>query len=103
MAEKPIEMLAEQLRSMDKFIGTRWRHRKGGLYEIRLIALRESDLEPQVIYEDTQHHVIYTRPFPDFMDGRFTQVAGPSEQPSPLDAPRGLMFGILEWLGRKEG
>ncbi len=55
-------------------IGTRWRHRKGGAYEIVQIAWRESDRRLEVVYAATASGDVFVRPFDEFMDGRFTQT-----------------------------
>ena len=55
-------------------IGTRWRHRKGGDYEIAQIAYRESDLSLEVVYIAQSSGDVFVRPYDEFMDGRFTSM-----------------------------
>ncbi|WP_334119322.1 DUF1653 domain-containing protein [Limnobacter sp.] len=67
--------------------GERYRHYKGGLYEIICQAIQENDLSPVVVYRplsgDT--HTVWTRPLNVFfemlqvgerMTQRFTRVDG---------------------------
>ena len=58
-----------------QYVGTRWRHRKGGEYEVLCVALREADLSPQVVYESRETGVTYIRPLAEFCDGRFARMA----------------------------
>jgi hypothetical protein len=48
--------------------GTRWRHFKGGLYEVVLIARAEASLEPQVVYRSLQTDDYWTRPLSVWLD-----------------------------------
>ena len=62
-----------------------YRHRKGGLYFVKLIARIESTLEPAVVYVpyrepgDPPLRVgdAWVRPLSEFTDGRFTRVRFP--------------------------
>jgi hypothetical protein len=56
------------------YIGTRWRHRKGGEYEVLCIALLEIDLSPHVVYKSLATGVAYIRPLAEFSDGRFVSL-----------------------------
>lgn len=42
--------------------GTRWRHFKGGVYEVLVVAIAEASLEPQVVYKSLQTDDYWTRP-----------------------------------------
>lgn len=55
-------------------IGTRWRHRKGGHYEIVQIAYRERDRRMEVVYRAEASGDVFVRPYDEFMDGRFTSM-----------------------------
>jgi hypothetical protein len=47
--------------------GQRWKHFKGGIYEIVCIAARESDQQPMVVYrEGSYNSTIWTRPLLEF-------------------------------------
>jgi len=72
--KRPIAELAEDLAAHLTLNGTQWRHKKGGIYRIICVAYREKTLEMEVVYEDTENPVTYTRPLDDFMDGRFTRL-----------------------------
>ncbi|MEM9011565.1 MAG: DUF1653 domain-containing protein [Pseudomonadota bacterium] len=77
---------ADRLDPHRALAGSVWRHRKGGLYRIECIALKEADLSLEVVYRARRGGAVYTRPFQDFMDGRF----------------RRLRLGLLGWwLGRR--
>lgn len=75
-----INELVDGLTQYDHLSGTRWRHRKGGEYCIERIVYRESTMELEVIYGSLTDRVFYSRPLPEFMDGRFTQL--PDASPS---------------------
>lgn len=66
--------LSLALQEHEHHAGTRWRHFKGGDYEILLIALRESDKSPQVIYRSNATGIVFVRPLAEFMDGRFVPI-----------------------------
>ena len=53
-----------------------WRHKKsGGVYEAQGVALTSSDLEPVVIYINTNGNgPSFTRPASEFLDGRFERI-----------------------------
>jgi len=56
-------------------IGSIWRHKKGGLYQVTGIGTHTETLEPYVIYHALGDHDIiidWLRPLKMFMDGRFT-------------------------------
>ncbi len=57
-------------------IGTRWRHRKGGTYEVISNARIEATLEAAVIYRDEVTGMTWVRPLAEFIDGRFTKLLG---------------------------
>lgn len=50
------------------------RHRKGGLYRVVTTALIEATLELAVVYDSSDGHV-WVRPYKEFHDGRFTELA----------------------------
>jgi hypothetical protein len=52
-------------------VGSRWRHRKGGDYEVVQIAYRESDSSIEVVYVSRASGDAFIRPYDEFMDGRF--------------------------------
>ena len=54
--------------------GSLWRHRKGGLYRLMVVAKREIDGQPEVVYRDCATAMVYTRPAADFFDGRFRRI-----------------------------
>ncbi len=61
----------------DTLGGFVWRHKKrGGLYRIETLALRESDLSPEVVYR-SEDGTALTRPAAEFFDGRFSPVLAP--------------------------
>lgn len=45
------KQVLETLREQGPRVGSRWRHYKGGVYEVLLVALREGDIAPMVIYK----------------------------------------------------
>jgi hypothetical protein len=48
------------------------RHKKtGGVYNVNMLAIQESDLAPVVVYSDATTGQIWTRPAAEFFDGRF--------------------------------
>ena len=48
--------------------GQRWKHFRGGIYEIVCIAARESDQQPMVVYrEGSYNSTIWTRPLVEFV------------------------------------
>lgn len=60
-------------------IGSVWRHRKGGVYEVVTCAVSEADLTAVVVYREKStggvHHDVpltWVRPLDEFNDGRFT-------------------------------
>ncbi len=55
---------------------TLWRHRKGGVYRVLHLALRESDLSSFVAYQDAHDPgaPIWLRPTAEFLDGRFSPL-----------------------------
>lgn len=55
-------------------IGTLWRHRNGGTYEIVLIAYRERDRQLDVVYRAEPSDNVFVRPLAEFMDGRFEPI-----------------------------
>ena len=65
--------LSQAVQKHDYLVGTRWRHVKGGVYEVLLVALREADMSLQVVYRSDATGIAFIRPLPEFMDGRFTQ------------------------------
>lgn len=46
----------------------------GGTYHVRLVALRESDAEPMVVYGNAHLTLVWVRPLSEFTDGRFARV-----------------------------
>lgn len=68
---------------MSLFVNTRdaipnlsiWRHRKGGVYEVKAIALSSDTLDPIVVYTRTDGvWPAFTRPASEFLDGRFERI-----------------------------
>lgn len=57
-------------------IGSKWRHRKGGAYEIVTNARNEATLEAVVVYRDEIVGMTWVRPLAEFIDGRFTKISG---------------------------
>jgi hypothetical protein len=55
--------------------GSRWRHRKGGLYTVTGAAVIEASLTPAVVYRDAAGRS-WVRSLALFTDGRFTRVEG---------------------------
>lgn len=54
---------------------TRWMHRKTrSVYRVHMIALREEDLTPLVLYQNLTRTTIWARPVSEFLDGRFKPV-----------------------------
>ena len=49
-------------------VGCRYRHFKGGVYEVILCALHTETNEVLVIYEDVKHGKIYARPVDMFLE-----------------------------------
>lgn len=69
---------SEELRAMllaGPPVGSTWRHRKGGLYTVVMLAIRESDLSAVVLYRGPDGFC-WDRPLSEFADGRFTMVDG---------------------------
>ena len=63
----------------------RYRHFKGGFYQVLTLALHTETREPLVIYQSEQDGVVYARPVALFMEwiehqglvvSRFTPTAG---------------------------
>lgn len=52
-----------------------WRHRKGGVYRVTLVAIREEDRSECVVYWSPDGKP-YVRPLVEFLDGRFTREPG---------------------------
>lgn len=67
---------ATALHRLQPYLGSIWRHRKGGTYEVVLFAIREHDRAIDVVYRDLSGAVLYTRPAREFFDGRFTPAPG---------------------------
>lgn len=57
-------------------IGSKWRHLKGGAYEIVTNARNEATLEAVVVYRDEIVGMTWVRPLAEFIDGRFTKISG---------------------------
>ena len=49
-----------------------FRHRKGGNYQVREVAICSETLKPHVIYRG--EYDMWMRPFEEFTDGRFTKI-----------------------------
>lgn len=58
----------------DSDSGSLWRHRKGGLYRLVLVAKRESTEQPEVVYRDCITGTAFIRPVDEFLDGRFHRI-----------------------------
>ena len=52
--------------------GSRWRHRKGGLYRVVCVAMEEATKTPVVVYQAEATGLTWTRPHAEFTDGRFS-------------------------------
>ena len=52
----------------------RYRHYKGGEYEVILCAIKEDTLEPMVIYKSLAHGTIWVRPIQEWNEE--VEVAG---------------------------
>ncbi len=74
-ARKPVEELELELAEYVSILNSYWRHRKGGAYQIKHIAYRESTMALEVVYASVSEDVVYIRPLAEFMDGRFTRVS----------------------------
>ena len=61
-------------RATSAISGSVWRHRKGGLYTVIAIGIREADRSADVIYRCRASGTLYTRPASEFFDGRFKRV-----------------------------
>lgn len=62
-------------------IGERWRHvRRGTLYLVKGLCLREDNLEWQVLYQAAGSGFKWCRPVSEFMDGRFELVERPTRK-----------------------
>lgn len=57
-------------------IGSKWRHRKGSMYEVVTNARIEATLEAAVVYRDDVTGMTWVRPLAEFIDGRFQQLPG---------------------------
>lgn len=53
-----------------------WRHRTGSVYAVKFVTLREEDCTPLVSYQGQYGGPVWTRPLPEFLDGRFTREKG---------------------------
>jgi len=63
-----------------------WRHVKtGGIYESLMVALRESDRAPLIVYRNVETGQVWARPATEFNDGRFVlhARADTASQPTP--------------------
>lgn len=67
--------MGEDLRvDTDIEVASRWRHRKGGTYEVIAVGRLEADLSPVVIYQADKDASVWVRPLAEFEDGRFTMI-----------------------------
>jgi hypothetical protein len=48
--------------------GERWRHYKGGRYEIVALALKEDNLEPMIVYRSIDHGTTWIRSIGNFIE-----------------------------------
>lgn len=55
------DMAQEKLQTVDIKVGDRFRHYKGGKYEVVAVALREDTLEPLVVYKNLEKGTIWAR------------------------------------------
>jgi len=55
-------------------VGSRWRHRNGGTYELLAVGRIEADLMPVAIYQSEIEGHVWVRPIGEFEDGRFTEI-----------------------------
>ena len=59
------------------------KHKKtGGSYKVLLIAIREADLAPEVVYQEVETGAAWTRTASEFFDGRFEAYFPPKEAPT---------------------
>ncbi len=55
--------------------GSRWKHRKGGVYRVTDVALTSDDLTPVIVYRNVAKlRPTFTREAAEFLDGRFTRI-----------------------------
>ncbi len=45
-----------------------WRHYKGGLYHVLIVAVRESNGEPEVVYQGKDSGHVWIRPVSDWLE-----------------------------------
>ena len=55
------QALREFLARRELAPGSRWRHYKGGLYEVVSVSIREDTLEPLVTYRSLERGFVWTR------------------------------------------
>lgn len=56
-------------------IESQWMHAKrGSLYWVQAVGIREEDGVPLVVYRDSDTGTCWVRPVSDFLDGRFVRV-----------------------------
>ncbi len=48
--------------------GERWRHYKGGRYEIVTLAIKEDTLEPMIVYRSLDHGSVWIRTIGNFAE-----------------------------------
>lgn len=72
-----LAVVLSQIETTGPAPGSRWRHRKGGLYEVVCCAIREEDLVPVVVYRPVGGGAAWDRLLTKFIDGRFTQDGPP--------------------------
>jgi hypothetical protein len=64
---EPISSLANRLTGCPT-TGSRWRHFKGGLYEIVGAAILEATREPLVLYRPAGENLVFARPLGNWND-----------------------------------
>jgi len=65
------------MKPIAELVGTRWRHEKTkNIYTIVGFATAENDMQDTVLYREDGSDHTWSRPYVQFMDGRFTQIKG---------------------------
>lgn len=76
LPELPNDVVPRAVVSNETF----WRHKNGNHYRMLGIAIRESDLEPLVMYREIDHFSevgpVWVRIATEFFDGRFEPYTG---------------------------
>jgi hypothetical protein len=63
------ELIERRRAAAEQVPACNYRHYKGGMYSVLLVALRESDLQPVVVYASRDEpQLIYTRPLASWLE-----------------------------------